>query len=150
MVNDQAQKLDETLDFLPKFDDDGLMPAIVIEASTGTLLMQAFVNLEALKSTLDTGYAHFWSRSRQAYWQKGETSGNRLIIKDVLIDCDQDSICFMVEMEGVKAACHTGRQSCYYRKLSVNKDTPQSSGQTISLTFNDMKPLFDPKEVYGK
>ena len=150
MANDQAQKLDETLDFLPKFDEDGLMPAIVIEASSGTLLMQAFVNLDALKSTLDTGYAHFWSRSRQAYWQKGETSGNRLIIQDVLIDCDQDSICFMVEMEGAKAACHTGRQSCFYRSLSLNKDGLQSSEQTISLAFNDMKPLFDPEEVYGK
>ena len=150
MANDQASKIDETLDFLPKFDEDGLMPAIVIEASSGTLLMQAFVNLEALKSTLDTGYAHFWSRSRQAFWQKGETSGNRLTIKDVLIDCDQDSICFLVEMEGVKAACHTGRQSCFYRKLSLNNDATEVSQKTISLHFNDMQPLFDPEEVYGK
>ncbi|GJL98548.1 MAG: phosphoribosyl-AMP cyclohydrolase [Methyloligella sp.] len=148
MASDDAQKIDETLDFTPKFDSDGLMPAIVIEASSGTLLMQAFVNIDALKTTLETGYANFWSRSRQAYWQKGETSGNRLLIKDVLIDCDQDSICFMVEMEGVKAACHTGRQSCYYRKLSLNHDQ-STSGSDISLSFNDMKPLFNPKDVYG-
>lgn len=148
MVSDDAQRIDETLDFTPKFDSDGLMPAIVIEASSGTLLMQAFVNIDALKTTLETGYANFWSRSRQAYWQKGETSGNRLLIKDVLIDCDQDSICFMVEMEGVKAACHTGRQSCYYRKLSLNHDQ-STSGSDISLSFNDMKPLFNPKDVYG-
>jgi phosphoribosyl-AMP cyclohydrolase len=148
MASDDAQKIDETLDFTPKFDSDGLMPAIVIEASSGTLLMQAFVNIDALKTTLETGYANFWSRSRQAYWQKGETSGNRLLIKDVLIDCDQDSICFMVEMEGVKAACHTGRQSCYYRKLSLNHDQ-STSGSEISLSFNDMKPLFNPRDVYG-
>lgn len=148
MASETTQHLDETLDFLPKFDNDGLIPAIVIEASSGTLLMQAFVNLDALKTTLKTGYANFWSRSRQAYWQKGETSGNRLKIVDVLIDCDQDSICFMVEMEGVKAACHTGRQSCYYRKLSLNDDpSPQSS--EITLSFNDMKPLFNPRDVYG-
>lgn len=148
MASDDAQKIDETLKFTPKFDSDGLMPAIVIEASSGTLLMQAFVNIDALKTTLETGYANFWSRSRQAYWQKGENSGNRLIIKDVFIDCDQDSICFMVEMEGVKAACHTGRQSCYYRKLSLNHDQ-STSGSDISLSFNDMKPLFNPKDVYG-
>ncbi|MEP3477014.1 MAG: phosphoribosyl-AMP cyclohydrolase [Hyphomicrobiales bacterium] len=148
MASDDAQKIDETLKFTPKFDSDGLMPAIVIEASSGTLLMQAFVNIDALKTTLETGYANFWSRSRQAYWQKGETSGNRLLIKDVLIDCDQDSICFMVEMEGVKAACHTGRQSCYYRKLSINHDQ-STSGSEISLSFNDMKPLFNPRDVYG-
>jgi phosphoribosyl-AMP cyclohydrolase len=148
MANDDAGNLDETLAFTPKFDSDGLMPAIVIEASSGTLLMQAFVNIDALKTTLETGYANFWSRSRQAYWQKGETSGNRLLIKDVLIDCDQDSICFMVEMEGVKAACHTGRQSCYYRKLSINHDQ-STSGSEISLSFNDMKPLFNPRDVYG-
>ncbi len=148
MASEDARNLDETLEFTPKFDSDGLMPAIVIEASSGTLLMQAFVNIDALKTTLDTGYANFWSRSRQAYWQKGETSGNRLIIKDVLIDCDQDSICFMVEMEGVKAACHTGRQSCYYRKLSLN-DGQTSKESEISLSFNDMKPLFNPRDVYG-
>ncbi len=148
MASDDAQKIDETLKFTPKFDSEGLMPAIVIEASSGTLLMQAFVNIDALKTTLETGYANFWSRSRQAYWQKGETSGNRLLIKDVLIDCDQDSICFMVEMEGAKAACHTGRQSCYYRKLSINHDQ-STSGSEISLSFNDMKPLFNPRDVYG-
>ncbi len=148
MASDDDQKIDETLEFTPKFDSDGLMPAIVIEAASGTLLMQAFVNIDALKTTLETGYANFWSRSRQAYWQKGETSGNRLLIKDVLIDCDQDSICFMVELEGVKAACHTGRQSCYYRKLSLNDDQTEKE-RDISLSFNDMKPLFNPRDVYG-
>ena len=148
MASEDAQKIDETLEFTPKFDSDGLMPAIVIEAASGTLVMQAFVNSDALKTTLETGYANFWSRSRQAYWQKGETSGNRLLIKDVLIDCDQDSICFMVELEGVKADCHTGRQSCYYRKLSLNDDQ-SAPGTEISLSFNDMKPLFNPRDVYG-
>lgn len=145
-----ADNLDETLSFTPKFDQDGLMPAMAIEQSSGTALMQAYVNLEALKKTLETGYAHFWSRSRQAFWMKGETSGNRLIIKDVLIDCDQDSLCFLVEMEGAKAACHTGRRTCFYRSISLQASDSSEEIKNFSMTFTDDKPLFDPKDVYGK
>jgi len=141
-----TDKMDETKTFAPKFDNDGLMPAMAIEHSTGTPLMLAFVNQAALQKSLQSGYACFWSRSRQAFWQKGETSGNRLKLIDILIDCDQDSICMMVEMEGVKAACHTGRKSCYYRKLTSN----DGEGQDLSLQFTDNQPLFDPEKVYNK
>lgn len=137
---------EETTTFKPKFDENGLMPAMAIEQSTGIPLMQAFVNQQALETTLKTGYANFWSRSRQAFWQKGETSGNRLILKEVLIDCDQDSLVFMVEMEGAKAACHTGRKSCYYRTLHLSDENDQQ----ISLSFTKDEPLFDPEKVYGK
>lgn len=137
---------EESTDFTPQFDDNGLMPAIAIEQTTGTALMLAYVNQEALQKTLDTGYAHFWSRSRQRFWQKGETSGNRLKIKEILIDCDQDSLCLMVEMEGTKAACHTGRKTCYYRKI-INKNTPDDN---LKLEFSGAAPLFDPKQVYSK
>lgn len=137
---------DETTSFTPKFDTDGLMPAMAIEQSTGTPLMMAYVNKQALATTLKTGYAHFWSRSRQAFWQKGETSGNRLKIIEILIDCDQDSLCMMVEMEGVKAACHTGRKSCYYRKLTSTAD----KADQLTLQFIDNEKLFDPKQVYKK
>lgn len=136
----------ETTRFTPKFDKDGLMPAMAIEQESGIPLMQAYVNKEALQTTLETGYAHFWSRSRQAFWQKGETSGNRLIIKQVLIDCDQDSLVFMVEMEGAKAACHTGRKTCYYRTLSLSDE----KNAAISLAFTGDTPLFDPEKVYSK
>lgn len=144
MANDQTKsEIDETSSFKPKFDADGLMPAIAIEKSTGTILMMAWVNEEALKKSLQSGYANFWSRSRKAFWEKGETSGNRLKIIDILIDCDQDSLCMYVEMEGEKAACHTGRRTCYYRKLIQNP-----SKNNISLEFTGDTPIFDPKKVY--
>lgn len=132
--------------FTPKYDKDGLIPATAIEKSTGTPLMMAFVNETSLQQSLATGYAHFWSRSRQSYWQKGETSGNRLKVLEILIDCDQDSICMMVEMEGLKAACHTGKKTCYYRKL-----TPSGQEETpIALDFTDAEQMFDPKNIYSK
>jgi len=139
--------VDETLQFMPKFDGDGLMPALAIENATGTPLMMAYVNRDALQKSLETGYAHFWSRSRNSFWQKGETSGNRLKILETRIDCDQDSLVMMVEMEGVKAACHTGRKSCYYRKLTLLDTT---NPDTITLESTGETPLFDPKKVYGK
>lgn len=147
-------KIDETTTYEPRFDKDGLMPAIVIEAATGTALMMAFVNQQAINESLKTGYATFWSRSRQKYWQKGETSGNRLKLLDLLIDCDQDSLCMLVEMEGEAAACHTGRKSCYYRRLSASADTAlaaEKGAQTpLTLTFTDNHKRFNPDDVYTK
>lgn len=139
-----CHKTDETSQYQPKFDADGLMPAMVIEEKSGAALMMAYVNQAAIDATLSSGYATFWSRSRQKYWQKGETSGNRLKIIDLLIDCDQDSLVMLVEMEGEKAACHTGRKSCYYRSL-VKSNT---SSENLELIFKDEKPLFDPAAVY--
>lgn len=138
--------LDETSSFTPKFDQDGLMPAMAIEKSTGTPLMMAFVNAEAIEKSLASGYAVFWSRSRQAFWQKGETSGNRLKLIEILVDCDQDSLCMMVELEGDGAACHTGRHSCYYRRLNPASPAEPDPG----LTFTDDTPRFDPEKVFGK
>ncbi|GJM02411.1 MAG: phosphoribosyl-AMP cyclohydrolase [Rhodomicrobium sp.] len=140
---------DETQTYQPKFDADGLMPAMVIEAGSGTPLMMAFVNQDAIDQTLATGYATFWSRSRQKYWQKGETSGNRLKLTDLLIDCDQDSLVMLVTMEGDEAACHTGRRSCYYRSLAAGEAT-MAGEAPLTLTFNDNKRLFDPNSVYKK
>ena len=142
MTND----LESSNNFKPKFDENGLMPATAIEQSTGTPLMLAYVNEGALIKSLETGYAHFWSRSRQNFWQKGETSGNRLKIINILIDCDQDSLCFMVEMEGQKAACHTGKKTCYYRQLTTS-DTKE---RAITLSFTNVEQVFDPEKVYKK
>jgi len=97
-----------------KFNADGLVPAIVQEQGTGTVLMLAWMNLEALRRTLETGRTWFWSRSRQEYWCKGETSGDRQWVRQASYDCDGDTILLVVEQEG-RGACHTGAYSCFFR-----------------------------------
>lgn len=101
--------------FLPRFDAQGLLAAIVVDASTNDVLMFAFMNDEALRLTRETGFVHFWSRSRHGLWKKGETSGNALKIEEILVDCDQDALVLRVRPEG--PACHTGAKSCFYRRL---------------------------------
>jgi phosphoribosyl-AMP cyclohydrolase len=98
------------------FDDNGLVPAIVQDVSDGTVLMLGYMNAESLRRTLDTGRTWFWSRSRQEYWCKGETSGDRQWIRSVAYDCDGDTLLVTVEQEG-RGACHTGERSCFYRSF---------------------------------
>ena len=114
-------ELENGLDFTPRFDASGLMAAIVTDASSGEVLMLAFMNEDALARTLETGEAHFWSRSRRALWRKGETSGNLLRVVEMRTDCDQDSVLLRVEIGGDAAACHTGRRSCFYRRIETNE-----------------------------
>jgi phosphoribosyl-AMP cyclohydrolase len=109
--------------FRPKFDDAGLIPAIVTDAASGGVLMFAFMTSEALALTLSTGIAHFWSRSRKALWKKGEESGNFLRISELRTDCDQDVIWVAVRVEGDGVACHTGQRSCFYRRLDISDST---------------------------
>jgi len=97
------------------FGKDGLLPAVVQDAESGEILMLAYMNEEALRRTLETGKSHFWSRSREALWRKGETSGNEQTVEEIRLDCDGDALLLVVEQKGV--ACHTGRRSCFYRKL---------------------------------
>lgn len=112
----EAAKLRETGDVLmPKFDAAGLITAVVIDSSSKDVLMLAHVNEAALAATLDSGFAHFWSRSRQELWKKGETSGNLQTVKEIRVDCDQDAILMFVEPAG--PACHTGQASCFYRRI---------------------------------
>lgn len=131
-----SETVDETEAFLPRFGADGLLPAVVTDASDGTLLMVAHMNAEALRLTTETGYAHFWSRSRQRLWKKGETSGECLKVVEILTDCDQDVLQLRVEVEGRGVACHTGRRSCFYRRLSAGRlefiaaDRREASGAT--------------------
>ncbi len=108
--------LEEGSIFAPKFDAAGLIGAIVTDAAGGGVLMFAYMNAEALRLTLETGEAHFWSRSRQSLWRKGETSGNRLLAQEIRTDCDQDVLWIRVTLSG-EAACHTGRRSCFYRRI---------------------------------
>ncbi len=101
--------------FMPKFDSNGLLGAIVQDSASGEVLMFAFMNAEALAMTQDTGIAHFWSRSRGKLWMKGESSGHTLRVVEMLVDCDQDALVLKVEPAG--PACHTGQRSCFYRAL---------------------------------
>ena len=112
-----AEGLEETAAFQPSFDAAGLIPAIVTDARDGTVLMFAFMNAESLKLTQETGLAHFWSRSRQSLWKKGETSGELLKVVEILTDCDQDVLQVKAEPQGTGVSCHTGRRSCFYRRL---------------------------------
>lgn len=132
-----SSDLDETLAFRPRFDASGLIPAIVTDAEDGTVLMFAFMNAESLRLTQDTGLAHFWSRSRNSLWKKGETSGEMLKVTEILTDCDQDVLQVKAQLQGKGAACHTGRRSCFYRRLEGDK-----------LTLTDERRLFDPSSVY--
>ena len=101
----------------PKYDRDGLITAVASDAATGELLMLAHMNAEALAATLETRVAHFWSRSRAKLWRKGEESGNELHVVDIRIDCDQDAVWLLVQPIG--PACHTGRRSCFYRRVTT-------------------------------
>jgi phosphoribosyl-AMP cyclohydrolase len=114
---------------------DGLLPAIVQDNQSGEVLMLAYVNKQAWEATLSTGKAHYWSRSRKQLWLKGETSGHVQIIKQILVDCDEDTIVYRVEQLG-GAACHTGHRSCFYRHVA--------GGKLVS----EEERVFDPKLVY--
>lgn len=124
---------------MPKFDSDGLITAVAVEAASGQVLMVAYMNAESLAATLAKGEAVYWSRSRQELWHKGATSGAVQKIVEILTDCDQDALVLRVEQVG-KAACHSGRRSCFYRRVA-------SSTELVEV---DSKRLFDPAEVYGK
>jgi phosphoribosyl-AMP cyclohydrolase len=134
-----SRALDDTTALNLKFDEHGLIPAIVTDARDGRVLMFAHMNREALDITFVTGQVHFYSRSRKTLWKKGETSGETFAAISVLTDCDQDVLQIKVTAEGLGAACHTGRKSCFYRKI-VNGE----------LEFIDNEKLFDPEFVYRK
>jgi phosphoribosyl-AMP cyclohydrolase len=111
------QELEEGALFTPRFDADGLIACITLDARDGAVLMFAFMNGEALRLTLETGIAHYWSRSRQNLWRKGDTSGQVQKVVEIRTDCDQDVLLMKVEPGGDGGACHTGRRSCFYRRL---------------------------------
>lgn len=110
--------------FTPRFDSNGLLTAVVVHAETGAPLMVAHMNAEALAKTRETGIAHFWSRSRQQLWMKGETSGHTLTVREILVDCDQD--CLWLRADPAGPACHTGATSCFFRRLAGDGLEPVS------------------------
>lgn len=118
---DTKAEIEHGTAFAPLFDRDGLIPAIVTDRASREILMFAWMNDEALERTISTGYAHFWTRSRQRLWMKGEESGNRLAVKSLSTDCDQDVLHLEVEIEGHGVACHTGARSCFYREVDISE-----------------------------
>jgi phosphoribosyl-AMP cyclohydrolase len=119
-----SQPIDETLEFAPRFNEQGLMPVVAQDRASGRVLMVAWANQTAIDLTLETGEAHYWSRSREELWHKGATSGNTQKVSRVLIDCDQDTLLYEVEAKG--PACHTGRVTCFYRELTEDGLQPQN------------------------
>lgn len=133
--------LEEGSVFSPRFDANGLVTAVVTDATDGMLLMVAHMNAEALAATIETGIAHYWSRSRRSLWKKGETSGNFHHVVELRTDCDQDAIWLKVKVAGHDATCHTGRRSCFYRTVGL------VNGR-VSLSGDGSEPLFDAEKTY--
>lgn len=143
-----VEQVEESDQLAPKFDDNGCIPCVTVHAETKEILMFAFMNSEALKLSISTGLAHYWSRSREKLWKKGETSGMFQNIKRILIDDDQDCVVIEVTLTppstgGKEASCHVGYRSCFYRAIPVNPDTAD-----VKLEFVEEDKSFDPDNVY--
>jgi phosphoribosyl-AMP cyclohydrolase len=140
MANDSD--IEEGTAFSPKFDKDGLVTAVVTDVASGDLLMVAHMNADALKRTIESGEAWYFSRSRKQLWKKGESSGHVQRVREMRVDCDQDAVWLKVEQVGA-GACHTGRRSCFYRAMPLGKTG-------AALEFRDGDKTFDPSAVYKK
>ena len=144
-----VKQVEESDQLAPKFDDNGCIPCVTVHAESKEILMFAFMNSEALKLSISTGLAHYWSRSREKLWKKGETSGMFQNIKRILIDDDQDCVVIEVTLTppptgGKEASCHVGYRSCFYRAIPVRPD----SADDIKLEFVEEDKSFDPDNVY--
>ncbi len=120
-----AVELEEGANFTPRFGVDGLLTCVTVDAASGDVLMVAHMNAQALERTLATGQMHYWSRSRQSLWRKGETSGQTQVLQELRVDCDQDALLARVKVGGDGGACHTGRRSCFYRRLDRDQNPPR-------------------------
>lgn len=143
-AREDKKALEENPVFAPKFDADGLIPAVAMDSVTKEPLMLAYMNAESLKMTLQLGEAVYYSRSRQEIWHKGATSGHTQKVKEIRTDCDQDAIILYVDQLGA-GACHTGRSTCFYRVVDLDKGTDPTA-----LRFTETDLTFDPNSVYGK
>ena len=137
------EQVEEGAELAPKFDKDGLIPAVTTDFHSGELLMHSYMNVEALQKTIETGEAHYFSRSRQALWHKGATSGLVQKVKELLIDDDQDCVWLRVEVTG-GASCHVGYRSCFYRRVPL-----EAGASPAQLVFTETVKVFDPVKVYG-
>ena len=139
-----VEEVEEGNELQPKFDSQGLIPAITVEYSSNEILMHGYMNEEALRLSIETKKAHYWSRSRKSIWKKGEVSGLYQTIKQIKIDDDQDCIILFVHLEGLQASCHVGYKSCFYREISKENDHFSDK-----LKFTENEKVFDPKKIYG-
>ncbi len=137
-----VHEIEEGNKLQPKFDGSGLIPVITTDYKSGLVLMHGYMNHEALSKTIETGLAHYWSRSRKTLWKKGQTSGLYQNIKEIKIDDDQDCLWISVDIKGNGASCHVGFKSCFYRKITY-------ANNFVELKFTEKKKIFDPKQVYG-
>jgi phosphoribosyl-AMP cyclohydrolase len=138
------EQVEEGVELAPKFDERGLIPVVTTDFASGELLMQGYMNAEALRKTIETGEAYYFSRSRQAIWHKGATSGLVQRVNELLIDDDQDCVWLRVTVAASGASCHVGYRSCFYRRVPLGED---SAGKP--LEFTEHEKLFDPVAVYG-
>lgn len=139
------EQVEEGHELAPKFDADGLIPVVTTDFESGELLMHGYMNKAALMLSIETGEAHYYSRSRQEIWHKGATSGLVQNIVEMRIDDDQDCVWIRVAVAGSGASCHVGYRSCFYRSL----ETGQSPDGPVALTFEETEKTFDPVAVYG-
>lgn len=140
-----VEQVEEGCELAPKFDADGLLPVVTTDAATGEVLMLGYMNAEALAKTIETGEAHYWSRSRKTLWHKGATSGLVQKVIDMRIDDDQDAVWLKVDVAGSGASCHVGYRSCFYRSVP----TGAAPSPSLELRFKEQEKTFDPQEVYG-
>lgn len=136
------EQVEEGKTLAPKFDEHGLIPCVTTSGTTGEVLMLGYMNEEAFKKTIETGEAHYYSRSRKVLWHKGATSGLVQRVKEMRIDDDQDAVWISVDIPG-DASCHVGYRSCFYRAV------PTGGKGAVTLEFREDQKLFDPKKVYG-
>ena len=141
---DNIREVEEGKYLSPKFDKNGLIPVITTDFQTGNILMHGYMNDEALKKTIETKEAHYWSRSRKKIWHKGQVSGFVQIVKEIRIDDDQDSVWLSVDI-GSGASCHVGYRSCFYRSIPLGKIKNE---EELEMEFKEKEKIFDPKKVY--
>lgn len=144
-ARETIEQVEEGDELAPKFDANGLIPAITTDADSGEVLMLGYMNTEALEKTIATGEAHYYSRSRKKVWHKGATSGLVQKIRELRVDDDQDAVWLRVDVSGNGASCHVGYRSCFYRSVPTGAvaDAP------VKLNFEEHEKTFDPEEVYG-
>jgi len=141
---DNIKEVEEGKYLAPKFDKNGLIPVVTTDSQTGDILMHSYMNSDALKKTIETKEAHYWSRSRKKIWHKGQVSGFVQKVKEVRIDDDQDSLWLSVDI-GNGASCHVGYRSCFYRSVPLGKI---KDIEKLEMEFKEKEKIFDPKKIY--
>ena len=141
---DNIKEVEEGKYLAPKFDKNGLIPVITTDYQNGDILMHGYMNDEALRKTIETKEAHYWSRSRNKIWHKGQVSGFVQKIKEIRIDDDQDSVWLSVDI-GQGASCHVGYRSCFYRSIPLGKI---KNDEALEMLFKEEEKIFDPKKIY--